>query len=141
MNKKTTIKQTDLNFLKNYKSFANTKYVGNINQVIKLYEDRKIEKFASAKKLLDQLTGRGNAPKSAIEALAKYEIKEPAIGKIKRQDIEAKTYFAQTGKVKRVQRVAKNYYVSGTIQYEEKYFWGFMYEHHKLYKKRKLREK
>jgi hypothetical protein len=52
--------------LKAIAAINNQKYRAESNEVIKLFTERKIEKFKEAEKLILQLGSRGKAPQSAI---------------------------------------------------------------------------
>ena len=68
--------------LKDFKLITNEKYRQYIDQTIKLYTDRKIDKFKTALKIAEKLSSRGQGPKSAIELLEKYNIKPSVKGKL-----------------------------------------------------------
>lgn len=77
-----TVNKKNLAFLKDYKGFANPKYKQYVDKVVDLFTQRKIEKFVTAKNILDKLTGRGQGPKTAIGMLSQYEKAESATGKL-----------------------------------------------------------
>jgi 5-methylcytosine-specific restriction protein A len=98
----TTIKRK-IAELKVMASSTNPKYRANSDEVIKLFTERKIEKFKEAEKLLTQLSSRGKAPQSAINKIKEKYIKaEPATGKLTRP-------------------AQQEYFISGTIEKVETY--------------------
>ena len=63
-----------------------SKFKDEQNEVIKLYQDRKIENFKTAEKIIDQLHSRGTKKnEQGLASLSKYSNVEPAKGKISRQ--------------------------------------------------------
>ena len=58
--------------LKHYKEIMKPKYKHYFDALAVLYTSRKIEKKITVEKLLNKLVSRGNGPKSAVEAIAKY---------------------------------------------------------------------
>jgi len=67
----------------------NKKYQAFGNQVIKLFEERKIEKAKEAEKLLMQLSSPGLGPKSAIKKITeKYALQKSITGRLTPAPIE-----------------------------------------------------
>ena len=58
--------------LKTIKFTTNKKYQSQVDEVIKLFSERKIEKFKTAEKLAIKLGLREKAPESAFKELATY---------------------------------------------------------------------
>lgn len=59
--------------LKNFKVITAQKYRSYFDQVADLYEKKQIRNIKTAKNILIQLSGRGTAPKVAIDKINKYD--------------------------------------------------------------------
>ena len=107
--------------IKEFKSVIpaiNQKYRPYAEQVINLFQDRKIEKRKEAEKLLDQLSSRGKGPQSAIKKITeKYSKAESAKGKLTRPTTQ--TFFV-SGVIHTVITYKQKLKKTGTIK-ERKY--------------------
>ena len=88
--------------LKEIRLATNIKYKMYTDEIIKLFTDRKIEKFKTAIKLATKLASRGKGPESAIKELETYKDKKSITGRLT------------------VERY-KNYSMSALVTYEKNY--------------------
>ena len=66
------VKQYQLKELRDFKTFVETKYRPNLDDLISLYRDRKIPAYATASKIAKSLAGITVAPKAAVKMMEKY---------------------------------------------------------------------
>jgi hypothetical protein len=66
----------------------NTLYKDKVDEAITLFKDRKIEKLATLKNLLNRLTSRGLGPQNALKELNKYQNLPSIKGRLKREFAE-----------------------------------------------------
>jgi hypothetical protein len=84
----------------------NTLYKDKVDEAITLFKDRKIEKLATLKNLLNRLTSRGLGPQNALKELNKYQNLPSIKGRLKRE-------FAELNK-------PKYFFVSANIEWTSK---------------------
>ena len=75
------IKKGDIQILKNLRIAFKQAQKANIDKVIALYEDRKIEKFRTAENLILKLLS--TRPDAAVKLMKKYEDKKETWAKVK----------------------------------------------------------
>ena len=72
-----------LNFLQAYISIVPNKYRPQVDETIKLFKERKIEKFVTADNILRKLSSRGKGPEAGIKDLQTYSVQPSVTNRLK----------------------------------------------------------
>ena len=93
------VKQYQLKELKDLKAFVETKYRSKVDDLVDLYQQRKIVNYSTAFRLAKGLAGNTGAPKAAIKSIEKYYDAPTAIGRLKKEveGKKLKTFFVKWG--------------------------------------------
>ena len=99
-------------------------YVEDMKKAVKLYEESKIEREDTLRKIMTLLKSRGEkSNQQGVELLNKYTHIEPAKGKIHRQIVHEQIHGITAQQRKRRDACAKvqNYFVKGYVNTTSKY--------------------
>ena len=115
------VKQYQIKELRDCKTFIETKNRFHLDDLITLYKDRKIAKYATAFKIAKSLAGNTGAPKAAIKLMEKY-YSAPAAKDRNKKVAEANqlnTFFIK-GKVHATVKYSKTTN-KGTVEYPKEF--------------------
>jgi len=115
------VKQYQITFLRSLKFFTLPKHRPKLDDLIRLYTERKIANYSTALKIAKNLSGNTGAPKVAIQMLEKYYDAPPAKDRNKKvaDENNLKTYFIK-GKVRTMSKYSKRTN-KGTKTYDKEY--------------------
>ena len=115
------VKQYQIKELRNFKTFIETKNRFHLDDLISLYQRRKITNYATAFKIAKGLAGNTGSPKAAFKLMEKYYSAPSAKDRNKKvaEENKLKTFFIR-GKVHATSKYSKKTN-KGTVEYPKEF--------------------